>query len=515
MPVSDDDAALVLAVRGGDRSAFDVLYRRWVDRCYDVARRIVRDDGRAAEVAQDVFLVAWNQLDDLQDPAAFGGWVLRSARNKALNRLEREQRSTAVAGDAPLFVDQAGDTGRPDQALDEAMSAADHQELVAAATAVLGEREASVLDLHLRHGLSAAEIGEELGVTTNNAHQLLFRTKKRLTAGIRAWVLVRRGRPSCDDLAHALEASSITSFGRPALDVIDRHVEDCDECTRRQAAALDPAALFAAAPVVVMAPALRAAVADGLRAEGVPVDADPLAPGGGSDGRLDLPGTVGSEAEAEPEPEPAPEEGDPRHRRWAALAVLAAVVAVIAAIAVGVSDGEEDVVATGTSVPEAGPTTTKADDEPAASTSTTGVLPAPTAPSTTTGTLVIRRSTTTVAAAAPPQPVPSTFAPNPGAPTTAPPATPTTTIGPPQIDSFTATPAGAPDGPCPPGQWATTLAWSTTGASSVRITATTFTTLDGLAADGSTVVCRAGYGSPPGGWHLTATGPGGTDSASA
>ena len=33
---------------------------------------------------------------------------------------------------------------------------------------------------------SVRSIAEELGVTTNNAHQLLFRTKKRLTAGIRS-----------------------------------------------------------------------------------------------------------------------------------------------------------------------------------------------------------------------------------------------------------------------------------------------------------------------------------------
>ena len=33
--------------------------------------------------------------------------------------------------------------------------------------------------------------------------------------------------------------------------------------------------------------------------------------------------------------------------------------------------------------------------------------------------------------------------------------------------------------------------------------------------DGSRIVCRVGYGAPPGAWHLTATGPGGSSQATA
>ena len=32
---------------------------------------------------QDVFLTAWRRLDDLRDPAAFGGWIAMIARNRA------------------------------------------------------------------------------------------------------------------------------------------------------------------------------------------------------------------------------------------------------------------------------------------------------------------------------------------------------------------------------------------------------------------------------------------------
>ncbi len=151
----DDDPDLVLAAqarRPGD--AFTTLFQRWFDPCFDVARRIVHNDDTAAEVAQETFLVAWRQLDTLRDASAFGGWVLRTSRNKALNRLERERRSMAVDQDEhPALTDleAVGDVAGD-------VTANEQQQLVWAAAAALGERDASVLDLHLRHGLDAAEI---------------------------------------------------------------------------------------------------------------------------------------------------------------------------------------------------------------------------------------------------------------------------------------------------------------------------------------------------------------------
>lgn len=83
------EGALVEAARTGDEQAFGRLFDTWFDRVHDLSRRIVRDPGIAGEVAQDAFLTAWTRLDSLQDPDAFGGWLLRIARNKSLNRLEK------------------------------------------------------------------------------------------------------------------------------------------------------------------------------------------------------------------------------------------------------------------------------------------------------------------------------------------------------------------------------------------------------------------------------------------
>jgi len=102
------DADLVQAVLADEAGAFDELFVRWFDRVLDVASNVLRDRQRGAEVAQDVFLVAWQQLDRLEDPERFGGWILRTARNRALNRLEKDRRSVPTADETMTRALDAG-----------------------------------------------------------------------------------------------------------------------------------------------------------------------------------------------------------------------------------------------------------------------------------------------------------------------------------------------------------------------------------------------------------------------
>jgi RNA polymerase sigma factor (sigma-70 family) len=261
------DAAWVRAARSHDEQAFGRLFDRWFDPVYDVAWRIVRNRDTAAEVAQEVFLAAWQGLDDLERPESFGGWVRRIARNRALNRLDRERRSTPDDPQAGAALDRSA----PDVDLTAALDEREQRELVWAAASALGERDASLLDLHLRHGFGAAEIAEEMGVTTNNAHQLLHRLKGRLGGAIRSWVLWRSD--GCPGLDRAVAGAGLTTFGPEAVKVVSRHAQDCTECRRSQQLRLAPEALFAALPIALAPPLLKAEAASALSQAGVPMGA--------------------------------------------------------------------------------------------------------------------------------------------------------------------------------------------------------------------------------------------------
>lgn len=79
---------LVVAAREGDEAAFGRLYERFHRAIHAVA--LVRLSGRDADdLVQDVFVEAWLKLGALRDPAAFPGWLLKLARNRAIDHARR------------------------------------------------------------------------------------------------------------------------------------------------------------------------------------------------------------------------------------------------------------------------------------------------------------------------------------------------------------------------------------------------------------------------------------------
>jgi RNA polymerase sigma factor (sigma-70 family) len=374
------DAALVEAARAGDQRAFGMLYDAWFDRVHAVVVRIVRDRDVAEEVCQDAFLSAWRNLAGLQDPASFGGWLLRIARNRAFDRSDREGRSTPVDGEGMAVIESTGSSPTSAPAGFDASSrlaraerpevAAEDDEiagLVREATAALAERDAEALDLQLRYELTPAEIGEVMGLNRNAANQLCHRARARFATAFGARMLWRGSRPACPRLEAALAAAGVADFGSAAVAIADRHAADCDDCGERRRMRLQPTALFAAMPVLAAPMVLKAKVAGALAAKGVPMQGSAAlgsttAPGasGNSSGGGDGTGSgAGPTAAADP---PAPDEqaqtkGDgsiarrhrTRSRRVVAGLAIGAVVLVLLGSGVALSarsdDGGQELVA--------------------------------------------------------------------------------------------------------------------------------------------------------------------------
>ncbi len=59
---------LVERAQQGDHEAFASLASANVDRCYAIARRILRDPDRAEDAVQHALLGAWRDLPTLREP---------------------------------------------------------------------------------------------------------------------------------------------------------------------------------------------------------------------------------------------------------------------------------------------------------------------------------------------------------------------------------------------------------------------------------------------------------------
>lgn len=78
------DAELVLAVLKGEKQAFAVLVKRYEKPVLAVALNVLDDHHLAADVSQEAFVKAYEHLRRLRRPQAFGPWLLKIARRRAL-----------------------------------------------------------------------------------------------------------------------------------------------------------------------------------------------------------------------------------------------------------------------------------------------------------------------------------------------------------------------------------------------------------------------------------------------
>ncbi|MGZ5374794.1 MAG: RNA polymerase sigma factor, partial [Aeromicrobium sp.] len=95
--VSDWD--LVVAVRRGDESAFEELFRRYHGPIAGYVGRMVRDKARAEDLAQDVFFSALRHLRATDAEIDFKPWIYEIARNATIDHWRRASRTEEVSVD--------------------------------------------------------------------------------------------------------------------------------------------------------------------------------------------------------------------------------------------------------------------------------------------------------------------------------------------------------------------------------------------------------------------------------
>ena len=102
-----EDRDLIAKARRGHVDAYNILVSRWEKRVYNYLLRLVRNREDALDLAQDVFLKAFQNLKKLDDPGRFAPWLYRIAHNEAYSLLRKNRPEGELAieprtGDASL-----------------------------------------------------------------------------------------------------------------------------------------------------------------------------------------------------------------------------------------------------------------------------------------------------------------------------------------------------------------------------------------------------------------------------
>lgn len=172
----DPDLADVLAAQV-DRAAFEVLYRRYLDRVYGYAFYQLGDHHDAEDATERTFLAALRALPTFRDEGAtFRAWLFRIAHNTIANaRRSRFRRRTEPLPDG---LERVAPNADPAGLVLEA----EERRRVLRAVAELPDDRRQVVLLRFVDGLSSREIGQVMDRSEGAARVLLHRALRDLAA---------------------------------------------------------------------------------------------------------------------------------------------------------------------------------------------------------------------------------------------------------------------------------------------------------------------------------------------
>jgi len=92
MSARNIDQELVERVQKGDKTAFDILVKKYQHKIVNLVNRYVRDSSEALDVAQESFIKAYRALPRFRGDSAFYTWLYRIAINTAKNYIVAQDR---------------------------------------------------------------------------------------------------------------------------------------------------------------------------------------------------------------------------------------------------------------------------------------------------------------------------------------------------------------------------------------------------------------------------------------
>jgi RNA polymerase sigma-70 factor (ECF subfamily) len=160
-----DDLTLLQRIAARDDAAMAELYDRHHRIAYAIIRRIVHSPSDSEEVLQETFVRVWSRADTydprLGSPAA---WVVRIARNRAIDRVRARQARADVNAPVPIG-ERTNEPELPAHDTPESVLHATHAALaVRGAVAALPAAQRTLIEAAFFEGYTHQELAVRFGV---------------------------------------------------------------------------------------------------------------------------------------------------------------------------------------------------------------------------------------------------------------------------------------------------------------------------------------------------------------
>lgn len=177
--VDREDLELHRRLSGGDRAAFDELYRRYAPPAYGLAYRLTGQQILAQDVVHDAFMALW-RAPEAYDPArgAFRTFFLSLVHHRAVDTVRREER-LRKRQERASNLEPTHDEDVADDVVDAAFLG-DRRLEVRAALQTLPPEQRQVLELAYFRGMTQVQIAERVGIPIGTVKTRTLAAMKKL-----------------------------------------------------------------------------------------------------------------------------------------------------------------------------------------------------------------------------------------------------------------------------------------------------------------------------------------------
>jgi RNA polymerase sigma-70 factor, ECF subfamily len=170
---------------------FEEFMKNYQDMVYGTALRLLGNETDAQDIAQTVFLKAYEAFGSLGQSPSAGGWLKTVTRNLCLNHLTRYRNRWRFFSEMRTEEDEPdfSETIAAPEAVEQGLDEADQRRLLGEALHKLAASQRVPLVLYHFENLSYEEIAERLGVSLSKIKTDIHRGRLALKRYLRPGLL--------------------------------------------------------------------------------------------------------------------------------------------------------------------------------------------------------------------------------------------------------------------------------------------------------------------------------------
>lgn len=151
--------------------AFEEIYELYWQRIFRLCMGYVNDTDLAQDLAQETFIIVWQQLPKFRNESSVGTWIFRIASNNCLRQIEKEKKFTKT--DLPVNLEEKKQESMEPQI-----------QMLYQFISELPETDRIIISLELEE-VKQAEIAHIVGLSESNIRVKIHRIKEKLTQKFR------------------------------------------------------------------------------------------------------------------------------------------------------------------------------------------------------------------------------------------------------------------------------------------------------------------------------------------